>query len=321
MSNDAKPIRTIFMGTPDFAVPSFLALTADPRFQIVLAITQSDKAAGRGQVIQETPIKQAANSLSIPVIQPAKIKEAEEDIRKLAPELIIVVAYGKIIPKAILDIPRHGCINLHGSLLPQYRGASCLAAPILNGDSQTGITVMRMDEGMDTGPVICQEKIELKGYETLGELHERLSGLGAATLPQAIIDYIEGKIIPQAQDETLASYVKLTRKEDGLINWSEEARKIERQVRAYNPWPGAFSFLPDGKRFKILAAQAKQEEEKTSIIGQLSIENGRVSVGCGQGKLIILQLQLESGKKLDARQFAAGYARLDQQILASSSIG
>ncbi len=309
------------MGTPDFAVPSFEALAADSRFEIILAITQTDKATGRKQEILETPIKQAAKKFGIPVLQPVKIKEAYETIEKMSPDLIVVVAYGKIIPQSILDIPKYGCINLHGSLLPKYRGASCLAAPILNGDKESGLTVMKMDAGMDTGPIIRQANVILDPKETLASLHDQLSILGAKILPPAIIDYIQGKATAQVQDDSLASYVKMTNREDGLIDWKRNAEEIERQVRAYHPWPGAFSFLPDGKMIKVIAADIAENTEISTNIGEISIKNAQISVGCGQGKLIILQLQLEGGKKMDAQQFFAGYSRLHGQILASSSNG
>lgn len=320
MSN-IQPLKTIFMGTPEFAIPGFKALANDSRFDVVLAITQTDKAVGRRHEVKETPIKQTAKQLDIDVLQPAKIKDAIDKIKEIDPDLIVVIAYGKIIPQSILDIPKYGCINLHGSLLPKYRGASCLSAPILNGDKESGLSVMKMDAGLDTGPVIRQASVKLEDKETLSSLHDKLSQLGANLLPDAIIDYINGEEPLKEQDDSLSSYVKMTSKQDGEIDWNKSAQEIERQVRAYNPWPGTFSYLPDGKMLKIIEADYTNKEEKNAKVGEIMINDDEISIRCGQGSLIILQLQLEGGKKMDAKQFIVGNSRLNAQILASSSIG
>ena len=189
-----KKIRTIFMGTPDFAVPGLNAIINDDSFEIIAAFTQPDKPVGRKQIMTPPPIKVAAQKFNIPVFQSEKIKEELENISKLEADLIVVIAYGKIIPQSILDLPKFKCVNVHASLLPKYRGSACLNAPIINGDGKTGITIMRMDSGMDTGPILFQKEIALNGDETLEIVHDKLSSLGAEYLPIILKDWTEGKI-------------------------------------------------------------------------------------------------------------------------------
>jgi len=314
MSN--RPLKTIFMGTPEFACPGLKRLAENPEFSILAVISQPDKPAGRGQALAEPPVKALAKSLNIPVHQPLKIKEATEMIKELEPDFIVVIAYGKIIPQAILDIPKHGCVNVHASLLPRYRGAACLNAPILNGDSETGVTIMLMDAGLDTGPVLKQEKISLDGKETLSWLHDRLSKLGAEALPDVLKGLADGKIKPQAQTETGATYVKMLSREDGKIDWTRPAQEIKRRIRGLNPWPGTYALAKNGKIVKILEADEKIPEIGQIKPGEIALGNGQLLIGCGDGAIAIKRLQLEGGKPLDAQAFARGHRDMIGQTLS-----
>ncbi|MFA5155495.1 MAG: methionyl-tRNA formyltransferase [Patescibacteria group bacterium] len=310
-----KKLRLIFMGTPEFACPGLQALLDEPSFELAAVFTQADKPVGRRQALTPPPIKRLAEQHQIPVFQPAKIKTATQAIRDLQPDLIIVIAYGKIIPPEILTIPEYGCLNVHASLLPKYRGASCLNAPILNGDAETGVTIMQIDAGLDTGPILRQAKIKLSGRETLSDLHDRLAELGAKELIPTIKDFVQGKIKPQAQDESRASYVKILNKTDGRIDWSKPAIEIERQVRAYDPWPGSYTVSPDGKSLKILSVEREPIGSANHQIGEMFLSDGKLLVQCGQAALSILRLQMAGGKPLSAEEFKRGHSALIGQIL------
>lgn len=332
LNDHLAPRRVLFMGTPDFAVPGLRALAAATDLEIVGVFTQPDKPVGRRQVLTPPPIKTLALENSWPIFQPNKIKPAAETIRDLKPDLVVVIAYGKIIPPEILALPTHGIINVHASLLPKYRGAACLNAPILNGDGETGVTIMKMAAGLDTGPILRQAKIKLSGQETLPELHDRLAQLGAELLVPTLQDYLAGRIIPQPQDESTASYVKTLTKEDGHIDWTKSAAAIERLIRAYNPWPGSYGLVgADGAILKILAADSKilktgtlasnnqsadGQKRKNYQPGELFLgADGRLAVQCGQDALVILRLQLSGGRPLDTAEFLRGRRDLAGQIL------
>ncbi len=318
-NNEVNKIRLIFMGTPDFALPGFKSLIADNSFEIIGVYTKADKPIGRKQLLTPPPVKVLAEENNIPVFQPEKIKLEIENIKNLKPDLIVVIAYGKIIPQEILDIPKYGCINVHASLLPKYRGAACLNAPILNGDSETGITIMKMEAGLDTGPILRQVKMELMGKESLADVHDYLSNLGAKILPDTIHDWISGKITPQIQDETAASYIKTLDKEDARINWDKPAQEIERMIRAFNPWPGTFCYTKENKILKILEATVSQSGPEDSLpeqkIGQVSIKNGELTVKCEQDNIIILKLQVEGGRAMNIKDFLSGHQDFINQIL------
>ena len=301
-----KRYKIIFMGTPDFAVPGLSSLHQDLRFEIVSVVTQEDKAVGRKQEINATPVKKTALELGLPVLQPERLKNITEELKKLAPDFIVVAAYGQILPESILTIPKIACINVHASLLPKYRGSACLQAPILNGDDKTGITIMLMAKGLDTGDILRQEIINLKGDETVEYIHDALSNLSAKILGDTLIDLAENKITPQKQDDLQSSYVKEIDKKDGQINWTKSAQEIERQVRAYNPWPSAFSHL-DGRLLKILKAKVTENSDNNLKIGQLFEENNELMIKCGQNVLLILELQLEGKKAMNAKDFLAGH--------------
>ncbi len=306
-----QKLTTVFLGSPDFAVPSLSALASDERFKIAAVITQPDKPAGRGQTMTPPPVKKFAMERGFDVWQPTKLREVKEKLEALSPDLLVVVAYGKLVPKDILSIPKYGCVNVHGSILPRYRGAAVLQAPILNGDDKTGATIMLMDEGLDTGPLLKIVEMPLNGTENLENVHDELSKLGANELPQTLIDYTEGKIEPQVQNGP-SSYYKEIKKEDGKIDWSKPASEIERMVRAYTPWPGVFGQLAikqeELKIVKILKVDSnilKTEEFQT---GEIFQEGKKLAVKCGDGALVIEKLQMEGGKPLPAEEFLRGHA-------------
>ncbi len=304
------------MGTPEFACPGLEALLAAPELEIVGVFTQSDKPIGRRQILTAPPVKQLALKHARPVFQPLKIKAAIETIKNLMPDLIVVIAYGKIIPPEILAIPPYGCLNVHASLLPKYRGAACLNAPILNGDKETGVTIMKIDTGLDTGPILRQAKIQLNGRENLSDVHDRLSGLGAEILVPAILDYIQGEIKERPQDEASASYVKIIKKEEGQIDWTKSAGEIERLIRAYNPWPGSYASIGETNQIlKIIEAEIAEEPADKQQTGQLFLQDKKLMVKCGQGALLILRLQLAGGRAVSGEEFIRGHAKLIGQIL------
>ncbi len=304
-----KNIRVIFMGTPEFACPGLSRLIAAPELEIVGVFTQPDKPVGRKQLLTPPPIKELALKHGIKVFQPEKIRPEAETIRNLKPDLIVVIAYGKIIPQEILDIPTFGCVNVHASLLPKYRGAACLNAPILNGDKETGVTIMLMEAGLDTGPILRQTRMELSGSETLETVHDKLSELGANQLVPTLLDFMAGKIKPQTQDDSQASYIKTLKKEDGRIDFNKSAVEIERMIRAYNPWPGTYTEI-NGEILKIIAVEHAAATINKVEPGQLFIDGGRLLIQCGQNALVILKLQLAGKKIMNADEFMNGYKAL-----------
>lgn len=311
-----KKIRSIFMGTPDFAVPSLKSLIESNNFEIVSVFSQPDRPKGRNRKLSQPPVKELALKYSIPVFQPESIKDEIETIKKLKPDLIVVIAYGQILPTEILEIPEYKCINVHGSLLPKYRGSSCLNAPILNGDSQTGLSIMEMDKGMDTGAIIAQFPLQLNDESSLEYIHDSLSSLSAKVLPQTLLAYINNELKASPQDESLASYVNLIKKSDGKIDWNDSAIKIERQVRAYHPWPGAFTYNKDSKRIKIIKAKVlEKDSENKASVGEVYELNNNIAIRCGQNSLIILELQLEGAKAMSSSQFLSGHPDIIGQIL------
>lgn len=304
------------MGTPDFACPGLTTLLAAPEFELVGVFTQTDKPVGRKQILTPPPIKELAQKNKLQIFQPLKIKTEVDTIKNLKPDIIIVIAYGKIIPPEILAIPTYGCINVHASLLPKYRGAACLNAPILNGDSETGVTIMQMDAGLDTGPILRQAKIKLASEESLADVHDRLAELGAQSLVSTITDFIQGKIEPRVQDEKEASYIKTLKKEDGKIDWSKSATEIERLIRAYNPWPGSYAIADTaGTIIKILAVNHRVSKVNAHQIGEIFLSDKLLTVQCGQDALTILKLQLAGGRASTAEEFSRGHQDFIGRIL------
>ncbi len=302
-------LKTIFIGTSDFGLPALRRLATSEFFALAAVITQPDKPAGRRMDIAPPPVKTEALKHNLPVLQPRNINTAIDEIMTIDPDIIIVAAYRQILPESVLAIPKYGCINLHASLLPKYRGAACVQAAILNGDDRTGVTVMKMDKGLDTGPILAQKTVNIDAEDTAGTLHDKLARLAGEILDYALKSYVSGKLTPEPQDEGAASCAKELTKRDGHIDWSQPAEKIERFIRAMNPWPGAFSFIgPDEKMLKITrAGDILETGGKQS--GKLFTTDKKLAVQCGRGSLVIEELQLPGKKSMAAREFLNGYAK------------
>ncbi|MFA5052167.1 MAG: methionyl-tRNA formyltransferase [Patescibacteria group bacterium] len=318
-----KTYKTIFFGTPDFAVPVLSAL-ADLRFiHLVSVVTQPDKPVGRKQTLTPPPVKAWSVKNNLPVWQPTSIKSNVflEQFKSVTPDVCIVVAYGKIIPANLLDIPPHGWLNIHASLLPKYRGASPIQAAILNGEQETGVTLMKIDAGLDTGPSIAQEKVPLAPDENFATLHDRLSQLGTELIKRSLLPYLTGEIQPVPQDNAQASLTKIIDKTDGRIEWKKSAAEIDRQIRAYTPWPGAYCFWKPTTsnstelRLKILSAKLVDTGHRL-LPGQTAVDNGHIIVGCGQGTLDLIEVQLEGKKPLPTGEFTKGYPGFKQTVLS-----
>jgi len=302
--------RIVFMGTPDFATPSLRALveqSAANGWEVVAVVTQPDRRAGRGKKLVVSPVKQMALDYGLPMLQPERLRkrpDAVEELRALAPDLFVVAAYGLILPAEVLEIPQFGCINVHASLLPAYRGASPITAAILDGLDETGVTIMLMDEGMDTGPVLHQVAQPIRADDTAATLSARLAEQGAAALVETLPRWLQGEIAPMNQDELPGepSVCRLIKKRDGLIDWSRSAVYIERMTRAYTPWPGAFTRWR-GQNFKILQAAVIEGEARP---GAVVMTDQGVAVGSGEGLLLLKWVQPAGKRAMDIRSFLNG---------------
>ena len=298
-------LKIVFMGTPDFAVPCLKP--SNENYEVIAVITQPDRPKGRGQKLTPSPIKEYALEHNLTVLQPEKIKtsETEEQLKKLAPDLIVVVAFGQILSKAILDIPQLGCINVHASLLPKYRGAAPIHWSIINGETKTGITTMYMDVGLDTGDMILKEEVSISAKMNTGELHDTLMNIGAKTLLQTIKQIAEGSVVRNKQNDAEASYAPLLTKELERINWLLPAQEIYNLVRGLNPWPVAFSIFK-GKKLKIWQTKVIDNVTIGEIGTVLSLTETGFTVQTGKGILEILELQPESKRKMTAKDFVCG---------------
>lgn len=294
--------RLVFFGTPEFAVPSLQALFDGPDL-VVGVVCQPDRPAGRGQRLQPPPVKQAALARGVPVVQPEKIRTPEflAALQAWQPDLSIVAAYGRILPQAILDVPRLGCLNVHASLLPKYRGAAPIQWAILRGEAVTGVTIMRMNARMDEGALLLQRSTRIGDDETYGDLQARLAVIGAAALTEALAALHAGRLADQPQDHAAATLAPMIEKENGRIDWAAPAESIARQVRAFNPWPSAFTWL-DGKRLKIHRARAL-DRPAGAIPGTIVGGGEAILVATGAGMLAIEELQLEGRNRLKAAEF------------------
>lgn len=313
MSN--TPYSVIFMGTPEFSVPTLEALINSVDFEVLAVVTQEDKPIGRTQALSAPAVKVCAEKNRIPVLQPKKVKEIFTEITELAPDLIVVLAYGQIIPQNILDIPKFGCINIHASLLPKYRGAACLQAAILNGDKETGLTIMKMEAGLDTGPILKQFTIPLIGRENIGELHDQASLLAGQVVCQSLKDCCEGRLPEQVQNDTLATYVRTIKKEDGHLDFQKSAIELERQIRAFNPWPGSFALTEDNKMIKLIAVSLNSDLKNNYLPGELFSEDKQLFVATADGALKIESLQLAGKKSMLAQDFLIGHQNFIGKIL------
>ncbi len=303
------------MGTPAFAVPSLQTLYG--MASIAAVYTKPDSPAGRGRKVEMSAIKKEALSRNLIVVQPKSLRPAAaiEALRALAPDLIVVAAYALILPQAVLDIPPHGCINVHASLLPQYRGASPIEFAILNGESETGVTLMQMEAGLDTGPIIAQRSLPIDDGDTTETLGSKLAAVGADLLHDTLPSWLAGHIAARPQDHTAATMTRMIKKEDGLIDWSRPAEQIARQIRAYTPWPGAVTAW-SGEALKVVRARAVAVEGSP---GCVSIRGGDVLVGTGMGSLR-LEVVLPAGKRaMPAIDFARGRRDFDGAHLGAGA--
>lgn len=300
-------MRTVFMGTPDFAVGTLEALIASEH-EVAAVVTQPDKPKGRGKAMQFTPVKEAAVKAGIPVYQPVKVREEEfvETLRELKPDVIVVVAFGQIIPKSILEMPKYGCVNVHASLLPKYRGAAPIQWAVIDGEEKSGVTTMKMDAGLDTGDMLLVQEVPLDKEETGGSLFDKLSMVGAELLIKTLKALEEGSVIPVKQpQESPTPYAAMMTKEMGSIDWNQEAVKLERLIRGLNPWPSAYTHL--GKKTLKVWQASVVEEESGLAPGAVVEAKKALCVQTGKGILKIEELQLEGKKRMASDAFLRGY--------------
>jgi methionyl-tRNA formyltransferase len=303
-------LRIVFMGSPDFAVPALEALAASGGgklcpYNVIGVVTQPDRPAGRGRTLIPPTVKLAAQALGLPVIQPERLRapEAMEQLRAWSPDVIVVAAFGQILRTEVLDLPKFGCINVHASLLPRWRGAAPIQAAILTGDAETGVTIMKMDAGVDTGPLLSQRSIHILPEDTAGGLFGKLSRLGAELLLETLPLYLRGEIQPQPQDDSHSTYAALLNKKDGLLDFNHPAEELARRVRAFHPWPGAY-FEWNGAPLKI--HKARVSEEKSPGAGSRFIVAGCPAVGTGEKILVLEEVQPAGKKSMPGKAFLAG---------------
>lgn len=313
-------MRIIFMGTPTFSVPSLKALLASSH-KVVGVVTQPDRPKGRGHEVVFSPIKQMAEAHRLPLLQPEKINSPDflNCLKAWEPDVIAVTAFGKILPKDILDLPIQGCVNVHGSLLPRYRGAAPIQWALINGDTETGITTMLMDKGMDTGAILLQQAVKIEPEDTLEELSERLSRIGGALLIETLRRLEEKTITPCPQDNTEATFAFLLKKEDGIINWAHSAKDLVNRIRGLSPWPGSYTFLHEERLLIWKASIAEGEvefldrEQKPGLIVKVGKKDFRVSTGKGIVK--VTEIQPVNKKRMTVESFLQGYTLTPGQIL------
>ncbi|UCB44044.1 MAG: methionyl-tRNA formyltransferase [Dehalococcoidales bacterium] len=313
-------MRIVFMGTPEFAVAALEQLVSN-RYEITAVYTQPDREAGRGRSQVSPPVKKAALAYGLLVMQPVKLRDTEviAEIAGLRPDVIVVAAYAQKLPKAVLDIPVFGCVNIHPSLLPKHRGISPVPTAILSGDSFTGVSVMLMDEGWDTGPVLSRAQVPVSARDTTGSLMEKLSLIGAQLLLDVLPPLAEGKLVPQPQNEEGATYSGLIRKEDGEIDWRLPAVDIWRKVRAYQPWPGCYTSWR-GRQLKIFEAVPLDEQatDEAGHVVALDRKDVAFGVSTGDGTLSVLKVQLEGKQAMPAAEFLRGQRDWAGMVLPSS---
>jgi len=310
----------VFFGTPEFALPSLLALARIPEYAVAMVVTQPDRPQGRSLAVHASPIARAADELHLPLMKAGRLIQnsvCREKIHALKPDVGVVVAYGEIIPPEILEIPRYGIVNIHPSMLPQYRGASPIQTAILNGDHETGVTLMRLDKDLDHGPVVWQTSATIEPCDTAHSLAARLANLGAEILVEALLPFIQGKLVPRAQDHGSATFTKLIKKDDGRINWNSHGAVIERMVRAYDPWPGSWTeCVHKGKiiKLKILKARMVRAEglhEENIRPGGIVGGQFQCGVRCGDGSVLVLESAQPEGKRvISGKEFTNGYQEI-----------
>lgn len=300
-------IKTIFMGTPDFAVPCLEVL--QEKTEVLAVITQPDRPKGRGHNLQASPVKQKALEYGLPVLQPEKIKTDEftEQLEAMAPDLIVVVAFGQILSKRILDIPRLGCVNVHASLLPRYRGAAPIHWSIINGESETGVTTMLMDVGLDTGDMLLKDSLAIGPEMTTAELHDALMAMGGKLLAQTVDGLVAGTIVPEKQDDSLSNYASMLNKENCRIDWQKSAQEIHNQIRGLNSWPVAWSQLGE-KNFKFYVTRVLEGEAQGKPGEITSVGKKSFVMSTGKGQLEVLEIQPPSKKRMSAGDAVRGHS-------------
>ncbi len=300
-------MKIVFMGTPDFAVGALEALV-EAGHEVVAVVTQPDKPKGRGKEMQQTPVKVCALKHNIEVFQPVKIKTAEavEVLRGYEADLFVVAAFGQILSKEILDMPKYGCVNIHASLLPKYRGAAPIQWAILDGEKETGVTIMQMNEGLDTGDMLTKVIVPIEDTDTGESLFDKLAEAGAKLLVETIPQIEAGTLKPEPQDDSLSTYAKMIKKEMGLIDWKKEAIVLERLVRGMNSWPSAYTHF-NGKTLKVWEAAVEGGENKAEPGTVVEVTKNSIKVQTGQDLLVLKQIQLEGKKRMDVAAFLLGY--------------
>jgi len=304
------PLRIVFMGTPDIACPTLQSLAASPDCQVVGVVAQPDKPRGRDLKLQPPPVKELALRLGLPVLQPERARHEAflAELRELRPDLIAVLAYGQILPQALLDLPRLGCLNVHTSLLPRWRGAAPIQWAILEGDSETGVTIMRMDAGLDTGGIVATRATPLAPDDTAQTVHDRLATLGAELLVQTVPRYASGELSARPQPAAGVTYARKLTKDDGRLDWSQPAAVLHRRLRAFTPWPGVFTHLPTTPQPRLLKIWQAEVVPATGRPGEiLAADKTGVVIACGHNALRVGMMQLEGGRRMTAPEFLAGH--------------
>lgn len=305
------PLRIVYMGTPDFAVPALRRLIAS-HHEVVGVFTQPDRRRGRGKKVQLTPVKQVAVEHDLPVVQPKSVKtsEAREQLAALRPDVSVVAAYGQILPAEVLETPRLGSINIHASLLPRYRGAAPINWCLVRGERQTGVTMMLMDEGLDTGPILAAESIAIPELMTAQQLHDELAVLGASMIVETLDEWAAGQLEPTPQVDSESSYAPMLSKQDGRVDWGLDARSVADHIRGFNPWPGAFCYLgreEKARRVKLHLARAVEGGGEPGEVIEADASEGLMRVACEEGAIEVLRVQAPGKRAMETRDFLNGY--------------
>lgn len=307
-----QSLRVVYMGTPDFAVPALEALIAS-HHEVVGVFTQPDRKSGRGKKVRRPPVKVVAEAAGTPVYQPKRVKKNDEAYQILVdwePDVVVVAAYGQILPERILDVPKLGCINIHASLLPKWRGAAPINWAIVHGDSTTGVTIMQMDVGLDTGPMLAKYEVDIPADMTAQELHDRLAELGRETIVDALDKLAAGALEPTPQDDAESSYASMLSKEDGRIDWTKSGAEVANHIRGFNPWPGAFAFHAqdgDQQRIKFHRARPIEGAGEPGEVLEADVSSGRLVIACGESAIDVVEVQAPGRKAMSARDFLNGY--------------
>ena len=321
------PLRIVFMGTPDIAGPTLQALATTPDFHVVGVVVQPDKPKGRDLKLQAPPVKELALRLGLPVLQPERARSEAffAQLQELRPDLIVVLAYGQILPQSILDLPTHGCLNIHTSLLPRWRGAAPIQWAIIEDDAETGVTIMRMDAGLDTGGIVTARATPIALADNAQTLHDRLAVLGAELIVHTIPRYITGELSPHAQPSEGITYARKLTKDDGRLDWSQPAHTLHNRLRAFTPWPGTFTFVPAQPKPLLLkvwraevACVGDSQQQPSAQPGQvLSADKSGLVVACGGGALRLIEVQKEGSRRMSAMEFVGGHPLAIGSFLAA----